>query len=59
MGSGGGSVGVAADELSYIVRAKSSGISDWHLITADGGDDDDPPQPRDPLGPKRYSKFYQ
>lgn len=46
------------DETSYISRAKQSGVSEWHMITA-GGDDDGPPQPRDPLGPRRYSKYYQ
>ena len=50
--------GDALDTADVIARAKSSGVSDWHLITADG-DDDGPPQPRDPLGPKRYSKYYQ
>ena len=52
--------GDASDVTSAIVQAKSSGVSEWHMITAGGGDDDDgPPQPRDPLGPKRYSKYYQ
>ena len=46
------------DETSFISRAKQSGVSEWHLITANG-DDDGPPQPRDPLGPRRYSKYYQ
>lgn len=57
-GSGGGG-DRDADRLSYISRAKSSGISDWHLVTAGGDDDEGPLQPRDPLGPKRFSKFYQ
>ena len=54
------SAGVASDTTTALVQAKSSGVSEWHMITAGGGDDDDgPPQPRDPLGPKRYSKYYQ
>ena len=48
----------APDATNAIVQAKASGVSEWHMITADG-DDDGPPQPRDPLGPKRFSKYYQ
>lgn len=50
--------GAALDPISV---AKRAGTSEWHLITADGGDDGpgDPPEKADPLGPKRFSKYYQ